>query len=357
MAKREENLFLKNKEKKPEKKRKKFLPERSFFKGAAGVFFCAAALAFAFCFALPRAGYSERKFGGAENYKCIVELWHIDSFEGGVGSRAEFLLKRAAEFEKTRAGVFVMVTPMTAETASERMAAGEYPDAVSYGYGVEVRNFSPIATEKKSPFGTLDGKVYAVPWCRGGYAILSRGELPQDKILKNAVVSKGEYTQPYAALAESGFVLENAAEKAPLDAYYRFVGGMADILVGTQRDVNRLNARGKTVCITPLAGYNDLHQYFSVTAESSEKKYYAETFIDYVLSDSVQRKLPSIGMLSPYIAPAYGAEGLNAMQAEMDFKGISVFTPAAVYEEFSENARRAAEGDADALKKIKNLLV
>ena len=318
---------------------------------------CAAALVFAFFFALPKAGFSERKLAGNADYKCIVNLWHVDSFEGGVGSRAEFLLRRAAEFEKTRAGVFVMVTPLTAANAAEKFANGETPDIVSYGYGVEVKNFSPIRTEKKSAYGTLDGEVYAVPWCKGGYVVLSRGELPPDKTLKNAVVSKGPYTQPYAALAESGFVLENAEEYAPLDAYYRFVGGMADILVGTQRDVNRLNAREESAHITPLGGYNDLYQYFSVTAGSSEKKYYDEEFIDYVLSDGVQKKLTALGLFSPYIDLAYDAEGLNVLQREKGAKGISAFLPAAVYREFSENAALAAAGNGDALKKMKNVLV
>ncbi len=357
MRKKEENLFHKKENEKIEKRRKKFVWKSEYPKRLTGTACCIAALIFAFAFALPRAGFSKDKLVKNEDYKCVVSLWHVDSFEGGVGSRAEFLLRRAAEYEKKHPGVFVMVTSLTAESATEKFAKGEAPDLVSYGYGVEIGNFSPIKTDKESAYGTLDGTVYAVPWCMGGYVVLSREELPKDKVLPSAVVSKGNFTQPYAALAASGYTLQNAVEKSPLEAYYRFVSGMSDILIGTQRDINRLNLREESAVITPLEGYNDLYQYFSVAAASSEKKYYAEEFIGYVLSDGAQEKLSSIGMLSPYIDLSYETEGLTALQSVKNAKGISVFMPVALYSEFSENALLAAGGDAAALKKMKNMLV
>lgn len=356
MKKKEENLFKSAPKKDGEaKKRKKRIARPPLWRLTAAVI-CCFAVVFAFTFALGRVGFTENKLTGGETYKSIVSLWQIDSFEGGVGSRAEFLLRRSAEFERTRPGVFVMVTPMTAENAAEKLKAGEIPDMISYGYGLNVKNFSPIDTDKKCPYGSLDGEIYAVPWCMGGYAVISRHELQEQK-LENAVVSKGAYTQPYAALAESGYTLGNYTEKEPLDAYYRYVSGSADILIGTQRDVNRLFSRDEEAFVTPLGGYNDLYQYFSVTATSSEKKYYAEEFIGYVLSDGVQGKISALGMFSPYVDLTYEAEGLNLLQKGRGGRGISAFLPSAVYEEFSLNALAAATGDGEALKKMKNVLV
>ena len=352
MRKKEVNLFSAHPAEKEKKTRRFRLPAGRF----AACIACAAALIFAFAFALPRAGFSEGKFAGEQNYKCIVNVWHIDSFEGGVGSRAEFLLRRAAEFEKKRAGVFVMVTALTAENAKERLAAGELPDAISYGYGLEFSDFSPVDTERESPFGSAGGDVYAVPWCMGGYAVLSRGELPAGQALENAVVSKGKTTQPYAALALSGYTLRDYTEKSPLDAYYCFVSGGADVLVGTQRDINRLFSRDEEAFVTPLGGYNDLYQYFSITSSSAEKKAYAEEFIDYVLSDGVQAEIFRLGMFSPYRELSFSAEGLETLQKERRARGISAFLPAQTYAEFSSLSRRAAEGDGAALKKIENLL-
>ena len=357
MRKKEENLFRKEESAKIWEKKRSAVFSRVSVGTLTKMLCCVAIVVFAFVFALPQAGFSKDKLVQSEAYKSIVSLWHIDSFEGGVGSRAEFLLRRAAEYEKKHPGVFVMVTSLTAESATEKFAAGETPDIVSYGYGVEILNYSSVDTEKTCAYGTLDGTVYAVPWCMGGYVVLSREELPEDKVLPSAVVSKGNFTQPYAALAASGYTLQNAVEKSPLEAYYRFVSGMSDILIGTQRDINRLNLREESAVITPLEGYNDLYQYFSVAAASSEKKYYAEEFIGYVLSDGAQEKLSSIGMLSPYIDLSYETEGLTALQSVKNAKGISVFMPVALYSEFSENALLAAGGDAAALKKMKNMLV
>ena len=294
MKKKEINLFAAGKEGangqdgrgKKTKSKKNFDKKAVFFRGALCVL-SAAILIFSFTFGLGRVGARDKKLTGAEEYKGILTLWHVDSFEGGVGSRAEFLLARAAAFEKSNPGVFVMVTPMTAENANEKFAAGERPDMVSFGYGVEISGYSPIRSGRRFKYGELDGDVYALPWCMGGYVILSKSELGESKTLKNAVVSKGSFTQHYAALALDGYTLEDHREKAPLDAYYEFVSGNADILVGTQRDANRLNVRQENAFVTPLKGYNDLYQYIAVTAKAAQNKAYAEKFVDYVLSDEV----------------------------------------------------------------------
>lgn len=364
MKKKEINLFAAGREEadgktgknKKAKERKKLDKKKIISRGALCIL-SAAIVVFSFAFGLGRIGESDRKLTDAAEYKGILNLWHIDSFEGGTGSRAEFLLARAAAFEKKYEGIFVMVTPMTAENANEKFAAGEKPDMVSFGYGVEISGYSPIRSDKRCAYGELDGDVYALPWCKGGYVILSKSELGESKALKNAVISKGAYTQPYAALALDGYTLEDYKEKAPLDAYYEFVSGNADILVGTQRDINRLNVRQMEAVITPLKAYNDLYQYISVTAETAEKKAYAEKFIAYVLSEEVQKKVANLGMFSPYMTLSYELYGLSAMQgAAGESRSCSLFTPRAVMEEFSENALLAVKGDESALKKLKNLL-
>ncbi len=365
MKKKEINLFAAGKEgadgqggRGNKSKSKKNFDKKAFFKRFALSALSLAVLAFSFGYALKNIDYADKKLTGGTDYKCIVNLWHVDSFEGGTGSRAEFLLGRAAAFEKNNAGVFVMVTPMTAENANEKFAAGERPDMISYGYGVEISGYSAIKSDKKCVYGQVDGDVYALPWCRGGYAVISNEPLPEDKTLENAVVSKGAYTQPYAALALGGYTLKNYEEKAPLDAYYAFVSGNADILVGTQRDVNRLNVRQMEAVITPLSEYSDLYQYISVTAASAEKKAYAEMFIEFLLSEEAQKKVSNLGMFSPYYRLSYDLSGLEEMQTAIQKSAAyPVFTPLSVFGEFSENALLAAKGDEAALKKLKNLLI
>ena len=54
--------------------------------------------------------YRKAESEGAKNYKGIINVWQIDSFEGGTGSRKNFLSDVARTFEKKNDGVLVMVS-------------------------------------------------------------------------------------------------------------------------------------------------------------------------------------------------------------------------------------------------------
>ena len=41
-------------------------------------------------------------------YNGVLSLWQIDTFEGGKGSRKQFLLSVAREFEKENQGVLIL---------------------------------------------------------------------------------------------------------------------------------------------------------------------------------------------------------------------------------------------------------
>ena len=57
-------------------------------------------------------------FVAGARFEGILELWHIESFEGGVGSRAGWLKKRSTAFEKQNKGCLVNVTVLTPERDS-----------------------------------------------------------------------------------------------------------------------------------------------------------------------------------------------------------------------------------------------
>lgn len=318
---------------------------------------CAFAVGFSFLYGLNNINYADKKLTDAADYKCILNIWHIDTFEGGVGSRGEFLTRRAAEYEKTFTGVLTIVSPHTAESAAERLAAGECPDLISYGYGVELASMLPFTGMETFALGEYDGEAYALPWCRGSYALIVRdGADATAKRLEKAVVSKGEYTAPYAALALDGYTLGEYTEKPPFDAYYAFISGRADYLIGTQRDVNRLQSRNLSATVMPLTAYNDLYQYISLTARA-EKRYYAEEYVKYLLSETAQKKLSAVGMSSCYLSVSYENVDLAALQRAQFNSGISVFMPRAAYAEFAKVAALAAKGDEAALEKIKKIVL
>lgn len=309
--------------------------------------------------------YGRYKIGddGVDNsraeYKGILTLWHVDSFEGGTGSRKQFLLKSARGFEKVNQGVLVMVINHTAESVRENVKNGVYPDMISYGAGLDVNVYSEFDISKTVSGGMIGDKTYATAWCRGGYVLISNPKLvsEQKKDLENLVVSLGDYTQPLVAFALNGYTARHIEVMKPMDAYVRFTGGKTPYFLGTQRDVNRLNARGMEYKATPLEEYNDLYQYISITGVDELKRYYAEEFIRYIVSENVQRKLNGIGMLSAFCDAEYDVGTLRDMQSVKNFSTVSAFTPSAVLKEIQADSLVAAAGDTETLNKIKKMLL
>ena len=292
-------------------------------------------------------------------YKGILTLWHIDTFEGGVGSRKQFLLSISREFEKENEGVLVMALDYTAENAEKAMEEGKFPDLISYGAGVKLKNLQPIKESRAGDVfsGGYNGETYALCWCRGGYCVI---ENPEYKDTENAaqklVVSQGEFTNPLIAFALSDKTEKNFEILSPLNAYIKFTAGKSKYLLGTQRDINRLILRGMDFTVRPLDGYNDLFQYISVVSTDSEKSVYAQKFATFLTSDGVQRKLNKIGMFSCYLDVEYDSPEMALMQKTSVKTALSAFSSKELIQDLQNAASLAAKGDGDELLKIKKLI-
>ena len=197
-----------------------------------------------------------------------------------------------------------------------------------------------------------------MPWCRGGYCLITNPKIKvaEDKI-NSLLVSQGEFTQPLAAFAMEGLIANDFEVMPPMNAYVKFTEGKTPFFLGTQRDVNRLINRGMEFTVRPLTAYNDLYQYISLVSEDAAKSVYAERFIDYLLSDGVQKKLNKIGMFSARLKTEFEGESLNAMQKAEGFQTVSAFLSQEELKEMQSLSLSAAQGNADALTKIKKLLV
>ena len=176
-------------------------------------------------------------------------MWNIDGFEGGSGSRKEFLLSVARRFEKQNPGVLVTCINHTKESAENSMANGDFPHMISYSLGLKISNYSTIESSYKFDAGGLDKKTYALPWCRGNYYLLSHSTEKVDFASENLsnkrlIVSKSSDTQPLVALCLENYKIEQLETYSPLDAYVNFVADKHSVLLGTQRDVVRLTNRG-----------------------------------------------------------------------------------------------------------------
>ena len=93
-----------------------------------------------------------------------------------------------------------------------------------------------------------------------------------------------------------------------------FVSGKEKYFLGTQRDIIRLNNRGFEYIAQPLKNFNDLYQYASVTATDENKRVYACAFLDYLLTENVQKRLTEIGMFSDFYVLNYQEKDFISMQ-------------------------------------------
>ena len=295
-------------------------------------------------------------------YKGVLTLWQIDSFEGGTGSRKQFLLKAARGFEKENSGVLVMVINQTVDGAKACFDKGEYPDLISFGCGVDVSSYTKITPTKKVLGGLIGSDCYATAWCKGGYVLIFNNALVDENSINGSefdglLVSQGEFTQPLAALCFENIIANNIETLKPFDAYVKFTSGKVKCFLGTQRDIVRLNNRGMEYTARPLEKFCDLYQYISVTSTDALKNYYANLFVEYLVSDKVQKSLNDISMFSPFTSVNFDNDALNKMQNAKTSVTISAFNSREQLEEIKRLSALYLGGEKSTLNKIKNMCV
>ncbi len=222
--------------------------------------------------------------------KTIVEIWNVDTFEGGKGSRTSFLNKTAQKLDAE--GVYFYVLSYTPEGAKEAFSRGRYPDMLSFGVGL-----GEIAERcRPLPYsfagGGIGGKCLAVPWCAGKYFRFSLIDDFSEE--GRTAISCGGYNLSILSARLHGI----GGEEVPSEsAYVGFLNGGYRYLLGTQRDENRFRARNVAVFREELGEYNDLFQYISILSREKEKL--CLQFLDLLLSDETEQRLGEIGMYPP----------------------------------------------------------
>ena len=234
-------------------------------------------IAFALCLIIlilaPIITTIDNKNASGEDDITVMTLWQIDSFEGGKGSRADFLQKVADRIFKDKS-CYIKVTALTADAARLNLSEGNIPDIISYGAGMfGIENF--ICDE--TPYYT---------WCRGGYCILSISDNADfsDCSKDNTIINGGTDNLSYAAAIFCG--LKDAKVDKPTGAYVQLVNGKYKYLLGTQRDIFRLKSRGVAFKLKPITEFNDLYQNISIFTKETKKYNYAKKFINCLLSEN-----------------------------------------------------------------------
>ena len=209
----------------------------------------------------------------SKNKMYVLNLWQIDSFEGGRGSRASYLQNIANSFSKS-GNCYITVTTLTSAAARENLKNGTIPDLISYGagtFGID---------------GYIKGNVPYYTWCYGGYCFLCLDENSDfsDINESNTVINEGTENNSKVAALMCGVV--GADYKKPTGAYVSLINRKYKYLLGTQRDIYRLKTRGESFSVKPVTEFNDLYQNISITSQNAQFTIKAEEFIKYLLNSS-----------------------------------------------------------------------
>ena len=125
-----------------------------------------------------------------KHYGGVVELWNVETFEGGSGSRTAWLTRQAAAFEREHKGLFVHVTALSAEQAAQKLKEGERFDVLCFSGSGEnylplLRPINAAVRSNVEASGTVGGVQYALPLYCGIYALFAR----QSQISPNAAAA------------------------------------------------------------------------------------------------------------------------------------------------------------------------
>lgn len=223
---------------------------------------CIAAVVAFLCFA-----FKPQKSNAENNDKSVLQLWQIYSFEGGKGSRADYLQKKGNAFSKEY-GAYVTVTALSAEAAVLNLENGNIPDLISYGAGI---------CGLESYIGSF------TTWCHGGYCLLAVDANADftNVNAENTVINSGKNN--YTSAAAMFYGLQNAEYEKPSGAYVKLINGDYKYLLGTQRDIFRLKTRGVGFTVKPVTEFNDLYQNISVVDKSANFSV-AQRFVGYLMS-------------------------------------------------------------------------
>ena len=295
-----------------------------------------------------------KSLSNVEEVKDIITLWHIDTFEGGTGSRKQFLSKISNEFEKKEQNVLMLVVEQTIESAIENLNNNIYPDIISYGNGVELENLIDLKIDTDFEGGKVYKTTLAIPWCRGGYCLIENPNFNGKTGGELCVISQAKYSVPLYNLLDYNYQIKVLPQ---FNAYLEFVNLKAKYLLGTQRDVVRLKNRNMPVKVTPLSYYNDLYQYVSIISKDEERSVISKKFIDFLLLEKTQKRLSEISMFSNNFSIDFQDETLNKMQNIKGFKTISVFNKKDIFTEIQTQSLSAYYKKEESINYLKKFII
>ncbi len=275
-------------------------------------------------------------------YYGVINVWQVDCFDGGTGSRAIWLKNVCSGFEKQYNGVYINVESVSPAMANKLISEGKkLPDIISFGSGLSLKaeNFEPLSLDLSNIRSEVRSvcEETVVPWCMGAYFMLSSdsdennwgldgktvtGKKSTKTVYSVGIAERSGYLAPLALIDYCGEeVLPNFHQELSVyrgtsqeifEAYN--YSQKVNRMLGTQRDLYRLTAAdsremGRSSTISLLSGYTDLFQYIGILKTDNEKKVYTmNAFLHFLLDETQQDKIGDLGLFPVHASaiPEYG---------------------------------------------------
>lgn len=260
--------------------------------------------------------------------KCVLNFFHIETFEGGSFSRGKYLERQASKFNKRYKNCYIVVKTLSLHDLEMNLADNNKADIYSFSCGAgayvagllkELDKNNNTRDDLKE-YGKIGGKLLAYPFILSGYALFSYDSLAGEDeslgdLVKTKKVGKTEYvglslssgTKGDEALKENGISLldsDTMIFSSSYEAYQNFLKKKSVSLLGTNRDFARLKNREENGGISALrynylGRFSDLVQYVGVVSSGNDyKEYYSDLFAKFLTTDDCQNDLANYGLFS-----------------------------------------------------------
>ena len=244
----------------------------------------------------------------------IYSVWHIETFEGGGKSRLQYVNNVAKQIEKCYPGILFVIKNVDPENL-ETLLSESTPDIVSFGFGVG-KTILPYLCNLDKTFtvreelinsGSFNNCLYAIPYVMSGYALIFHSDTTN-----TLYCGENGFINP--SIVYTGLNLQPQQKDSQYEAYKHFVNNKNSTLLGSARDVfriNNLNNLGRTnATISPIETYTDLIQYIALT----RKDYICDLFIEKCLAKDNQISLVEYSLFSSTYNKLYSDGIYNTME-------------------------------------------
>ena len=306
--------------------------------------------------------------------KIVLNLWHIETFEGGTNSRVKFIEKQAINFNKQNNNCFISVTKMDEQQLILNLKQNIIPDMFSFGVGVgylisgyltQLENNSNVRTDLIE-YSKINNEVYAYPYILSGYCLISHQNLLPNskekfdktfsckkinkKEIKGLSITSSSFINSSEVLLKQGLKDINKSNilefSSTYNAYTNFISKKSISLLGTARDVARcknreLNGSLSSCNYTFLSGYTDLIQYIGANKNLTKiKTNYAKSFSKFLTMSFSQNNLANYGLFSTTNKSIYSNGYMKDFESSLQkqLSSVNVFSS---YQQIENNNKNS----------------